>query len=114
MADTTEKLEKFLDKVNDMDLSTRFKNKVGKVAREDGIKAASNLITMSLNITKGVDDIPIPKKKPMNKGGIIEDYTKVGGSNITKVGGIPVIKITEGQRGDNIKIGAPIKSTLLK
>ena len=50
----------------------------------------------------------------MNKGGIIEDYTKVGGSNITKVGGIPVIKITEGQRGDNIKIGAPIKSTLLK
>ena len=114
MADTTKKLEKFLADVDNMDLPTRFKNEVGRVAREDGIKAAGNLIAESLNITKGVDDIPIPKKKPMNKGGIIEDYTKVGGSNITKVGGIPVIKITEGQRGDNIKIGAPIKSTLLK
>lgn len=117
MANTTKKLEKFLADVDDMDLPTSFKNEVGRVARKEGIKAAGNLIAMSLNITKGVDDIPIPKKKPkkpMNKGGIIENYTKVVGSNITKVGGIPVIKITEGQRGDNIKIGAPIKSTLLK
>lgn len=67
MANTTKKLEKFLADVDDMDLPTRFKNEVGRVARKDGIKAAGNLIAESLNITKGVDDIPIPKRNQRNQ-----------------------------------------------
>ena len=65
MADTSAKLEKFFNQLEDMDLPKSFKNEVGRVARQEGIDSAEALLSMSLERSGAPEYIgPKPKRKP--------------------------------------------------
>ena len=69
MTDTSAKLEKFFNKLEDMKISKSLKNEAGRIARQEGVDAAIELIDISLEVefvteTGGLEEAVKPKKKP--------------------------------------------------